>query len=92
MNNKKGEVKIRITLIRGLAGKKERHRRTIKALGLKKIGSSVIKENNPQIRGMIDRVSYMVKVDESRTFKKCGTNHGKKVRDEVKPIESTQGK
>ncbi len=70
--------KIKITLIRSLAGKKERHRRTIKALGLKRIGSSVIKEDNPQIRGMIDRVSYMVRIDESRTFKKCGANYGKK--------------
>ncbi len=69
MNNKKSGVKIRITLIRGLAGKKERHRRTIKALGLKRIGSSVIKENNPQIRGMIARVSYMVKVDEVKPVK-----------------------
>ncbi|HEA47292.1 MAG TPA: 50S ribosomal protein L30 [bacterium] len=81
-------MNIRITLIRGLAGKKERHRGTIKALGLKRIGSSVIKEDNPQIRGMIARVSYMVKVNEPRppersggeprTFKKCGANHGKK--------------
>lgn len=62
-------MKIRITLLRGLAGKKERHRGTIKALGLKRIGSSVIKENNPQIRGMIYRVSYMVKVNDVKPVK-----------------------
>ena len=56
--------KIKITLIKSLAGKKKRQRRTIKALGLKKIGSSVIKEDNPQIRGMIGSVSYMVKVND----------------------------
>jgi large subunit ribosomal protein L30 len=61
--------KIKITLIKGLAGKKERHRRTIKALGLKKVYSSIIKENNPQIRGMIDRVSYMVKVNDVKPVK-----------------------
>ena len=61
--------KIKITLIKSLAGKKERHRRTIKALGLKKMHSSVIKENNPQIRGMIDRVSYMVKVNDVKPVK-----------------------
>jgi len=61
--------KIKITLIRSLAGKKERHRRTIKALGLKKMHSSVIKEDNPQIRGMIDRVSYMVKVNDVKSTK-----------------------
>jgi len=61
--------KIKITLIKSLAGKKERHRRTIKALGLKKMHSSVIKENNPQIRGMINRVSYMVKVNDVKPAK-----------------------
>ncbi|MCG2677762.1 50S ribosomal protein L30 [bacterium] len=69
MNNKRSGVNIRITLIRGLAGKKERHRRTIKALGLKRIGSSVIKEDNLQIRGMIARVSYMVKVNGVKPVK-----------------------
>ena len=61
--------KIKITLIKSLAGKKERHRRTIKALGLEKMHSSVIKEDNPQIRGMIDRVSYMVKVNDVKPVK-----------------------
>jgi len=61
--------KIKITLIKSLAGKKERHRRTIKALGLKKMNSSVIKEDNPQIRGMIFRVSYMVKVNDVKPVK-----------------------
>jgi len=61
--------KIKITLIKSLAGKKERHRRTIKALGLKKIHSSIIKGDNPQTRGMIDRVSYMVKVNDVKPVK-----------------------
>lgn len=61
--------KIKITLIRSLAGKKERHRRTIRALGLKKMHSSLIKEDNPQIRGMINRVSYMVKVNDVKPVK-----------------------
>lgn len=56
-------------MIRSLAGKKERHRRTIRALGLKKIHSSVIKEDNPQIRGMIAKVSYMVKVNDVKPVK-----------------------
>jgi large subunit ribosomal protein L30 len=70
LNSKRSGVKkIKITLIKSLAGKKERHRRTIKALGLKKVYSSVIKEDNPQIRGMIDRVSYMVKVNDVKPVK-----------------------
>ncbi len=61
--------KIKITLIRGLAGKKERQRRTIKALGLKKIGSSVIRKDNPQIRGMMDSVSHMVRIEDVKPVK-----------------------
>lgn len=61
--------KIRITLIRSLAGKSARQKRTIKALGLKNIGSSVVKENNPQIRGMIDSVSHMVRIDDVKPIK-----------------------
>lgn len=62
-------MKIKITLIRGLAGKKERQRRTIKALGLKRLHSSVIKEDNPQIRGMINKVSHMVRIDDVKPVK-----------------------
>ena len=67
--NKRNGVNVRITLIRGLAGKKKRHKRTIKALRLKRINSYVIKENSPQIRGMINRVSYMVKVNDVKPVK-----------------------
>jgi large subunit ribosomal protein L30 len=68
-NVRSGVKKIKITLIKSLAGKKGRHRRTIRALGLKKMHSSVIKEDNPQMRGMIDRVSYMVKVNDVKPAK-----------------------
>ena len=37
---------------------------TIKALGLRKIGMSVVKEDNPAVRGMIFKVKHMVKVEE----------------------------
>ncbi|MBU0600490.1 50S ribosomal protein L30 [bacterium] len=56
--------KIKVTLERGLAGKINKHKRTILALGLKYPHCQVIKEDNPVIRGMIRKVSYLVKVEE----------------------------
>ena len=55
---------LKITLVKGLCGTKENQRATVKALGLKKIGSSVEKTDTPQIRGMINKVSHLVKYEE----------------------------
>ena len=55
---------IKIKLVKSLIGKPETHRRTIQALGLKKIGQVVEKNDTPQIRGMIHQVDYMVEVIE----------------------------
>ncbi|NLX61426.1 MAG: 50S ribosomal protein L30 [Tissierellia bacterium] len=57
-------AKIRIKLVKSVIGKPEKHKRTIEALGLRKIGQVVEKEDTPQIRGMIDKVNYMVEVIE----------------------------
>lgn len=57
-------AKIKIKLVRSVIGRPEKHRKTIEALGLKKIGQVVEKEDTPQIRGMIDKVNYMVEVIE----------------------------
>ena len=53
---------IKIKLIKSLIGKPEIHRKTIQALGLRKIGQVVEKNDTPQIRGMIHQVDYMVDV------------------------------
>ncbi|MCF6461688.1 50S ribosomal protein L30 [Clostridium sp. Cult3] len=57
-------AKIKIKLVRSVIGRPEKHRKTIEALGLKKIGQVVEKEDTPQIRGMIALVDYMVEVIE----------------------------
>lgn len=57
-------AKIKITLKKGTIGVRENHIATVKALGLKKIGSSVEKEDTPAIRGMIHKVNYLVEVEE----------------------------
>ena len=55
---------VKITLTRSLIGYPKDQRATVKALGLTKIRSSVVKEDSPALRGMIHKVEHMVKVEE----------------------------
>ncbi len=55
---------MKIKLVKSPIGKKQTHKRTIKALGLNKMGQIVEHEDNPQIRGMIKQVSYMLEIEE----------------------------
>ncbi len=55
---------IKITLVRGVAGTLPVQRKTVKALGLGKISSSVVREDNPVNRGMVRTVEHLVKVEE----------------------------
>ncbi|MFA5577588.1 MAG: 50S ribosomal protein L30 [Tissierellaceae bacterium] len=55
---------IKIKLIKSPIGRPETHKKTIQALGLRKIGQVVEKNDTPQIRGMIHQVNYMVEVLE----------------------------
>ena len=57
-------AKLRITLVKSTNKAKEAQVATVKALGLKKIGSTVEQQDNPQIRGMIKKVSHLVSVEE----------------------------
>lgn len=57
-------AKLKITLTKSINKKLANQKATVKALGLKKIGSSVEQQDNPQIRGMIKTVSHMVSVEE----------------------------
>ena len=55
--------KIKVTLVRSGIGKNEKVRRTLRGLGLTRLHKTVILNNTPAIRGMINKVSYMVKVE-----------------------------
>ncbi|MCD5405303.1 MAG: 50S ribosomal protein L30 [Desulfotomaculum sp.] len=57
-------AKLKITLQKSLIGRSEKQRVIVKTLGLKKVNSQVIHEDVPQIRGMIKKVSHLVKVEE----------------------------
>jgi large subunit ribosomal protein L30 len=62
---KKNKRKLIITQARSAIGRIPKHRRTIDALGLKRLGHTVIHDDNPVIRGMVNMVSYLLKVEES---------------------------
>lgn len=57
-------AKLRITLAKSLIGRKKEHIATVNALGLRKIGKVVEHEATPQIQGMVNKVSYLIKVEE----------------------------
>ncbi len=56
--------KISITLVRSPLSCKPSHRRTVKALGLKKVGQTVIHDATDPIRGMAKTINYLVNVEE----------------------------
>ncbi|MDA8196510.1 MAG: 50S ribosomal protein L30 [Actinomycetota bacterium] len=58
------EAKIIVTQIRSAIGSKPKHRGTLKALGLGRIGKSNALPDRPEIRGMIARVVHLVEVQE----------------------------
>ncbi|MEG1142636.1 MAG: 50S ribosomal protein L30 [Clostridia bacterium] len=58
-------AKVKITLVKSLIGRKKNHIATAEALGLRKIGKDVEHEETPQIRGMINTISYLLKVEEA---------------------------
>ncbi|MEW9676505.1 50S ribosomal protein L30 [Lentibacillus sp. L22] len=56
--------KLEITLKRSVIGRTEVQKQTVQALGLKKIRSTVTREDTPSVRGMINKVSHLVTVKE----------------------------
>ncbi|MCS7279606.1 MAG: 50S ribosomal protein L30 [Thermodesulfobacteriaceae bacterium] len=56
--------KLKITLIRSKYGWKPKHREILKGLGLRKIGQTVLREDHPSVRGMIDHIKHLVRVEE----------------------------
>lgn len=54
---------LKITLTRGMVGKKETQKKVVQALGLGKYGSSVVHADSPTIRGMVTKVSHLVSVE-----------------------------
>ncbi len=55
--------KIKLTLIKSIIGTKQSHRATVRGLGLRGVNSSAELEDTPSVRGMINKVYYLVKVE-----------------------------
>ncbi len=55
---------VSVTLIKSFYGRLPKHRATVTGLGLKRINHTVVLEDTPEVRGMISKVSYLLKVEE----------------------------
>ncbi len=56
------ENKVKVQLVRSPIGTKESHRATVRGLGLRRLGSVSELQDTPAVRGMINKISYLVKV------------------------------
>jgi large subunit ribosomal protein L30 len=55
---------LKVTQVRSVVGSKQGHKRTVRALGLKRIRDSRVHEDTPQIRGMVSKVQHLVQAEE----------------------------
>lgn len=55
--------KIKVTLVKSVIGTKQSHRATVRGLGLRRLNHSVELQDTPEIRGMINKVSYLLKCE-----------------------------
>jgi len=56
--------KIKVRLLKSLAGCKQSHRDTVRGLGLKRIDQVVELVDTPAVRGMVNKVNYLVRIDQ----------------------------
>lgn len=54
---------IKVTLVKSTTGRLESHRACVKGLGLRRIGHAVEVQDTPSVRGMINKVSYLLKIE-----------------------------
>ena len=57
-------ARLKVTLVRSTIATKPKHRGTVRALGLRRIGSTNVLPDRPEIRGMLARVPHLVRVEE----------------------------
>ena len=55
---------LKVTQVKSAVGRKQNQRDTLRSLGLKRIGDVVVKEDRPEIRGMVQTVRHLVTVEE----------------------------
>ncbi|MGE0386759.1 MAG: 50S ribosomal protein L30 [Gammaproteobacteria bacterium] len=57
------DKKVKVTLVHSTAGRLPSHKDTVRGLGLRRIGSSRVLADTPEVRGMIDKVRYLLSVE-----------------------------
>ena len=62
---KKKAKQIKVTLVRSPIGYQPKHRECVRGLGLKRMHQTVVLEDTPSIRGMVNKIDYMVRVEEA---------------------------
>jgi large subunit ribosomal protein L30 len=55
---------IKVTLVKSMIGRPEKHRKVLQGMGLRKLNKTVVLKDTPSIRGMINAVPHLVKVEE----------------------------
>lgn len=55
---------VRVTLVRSMIGRPEKHRRVLRGMGLTRLNKTVELKDTPEIRGMINKVSHLVNTEE----------------------------
>ena len=58
-------AELKVTLVKSTIGAVPKHKKTVEALGLKKLGKTVVLPDNAATRGMIQQVTHLVKVEEA---------------------------
>jgi large subunit ribosomal protein L30 len=61
---KKKTAQLKIKLVKSLSGRKDSHIATANSLGLRKIGDETVQPDNPQTKGKIDEIGYLIEVTE----------------------------
>jgi len=59
------DKQIKVTLVRSVIGTKQSHRDTVRGLGLRRVNSSKVLADTPEVRGMIRKVDYLLAVSEA---------------------------
>ena len=57
-------ARLKVTQTRSLIGSKDNQRQTMRSLGLKRVHDTVVKEDRPEIRGMVATVTHLISVEE----------------------------
>jgi large subunit ribosomal protein L30 len=55
---------LKVTLVKSMIGRPEKHRRVLRGMGLTRLNKTVVLEDTPSIRGMIHKVTHLVKAEE----------------------------